>query len=215
MITITKKAIRSIRMTIKQDGSIIVSAPKNRSDKQIQDRILSKQARIEKTQHKLQRKQKAPLKYNEILLRGNVYTIHHDANFWKEDSIDSEEQCIITKKLLDTITKKEERLRHFAKPYLQNRLEARSNTHGLSYSKCFIRSQSTKWWTCSSKKHISLNRKLIMLPERVIDYVICHELAHLLHMNHSRQFRDACVKLYPQTLEAKQRLRQYGSMQMN
>lgn len=80
-IHITKKAIRSIRMTIKHDGSIIVSAPKNRSDKQIHERITSKQGRIQKTLEKIHKKQKNPLKHDEILLRGLTYTIHHDPSF--------------------------------------------------------------------------------------------------------------------------------------
>ncbi|MBP6256196.1 M48 family metallopeptidase [Patescibacteria group bacterium] len=75
-----------------------------------------------------------------------------------------------------------------------------------------MRSQKTKRGTCSSNRHISLNRKLITLPDRIIDYVICHELAHLTHMNHSKQFRDHCTSLYPRTKEAKKRMKQEGYM---
>lgn len=46
----------------------------------------------------------------------------------------------------------------------------------------------TKWGTCSSDKHLTFNYKLAMAPMESIDYVVVHELCHLLHMNHDRSF---------------------------
>ncbi len=53
-----------------------------------------------------------------------------------------------------------------------------------------IRGQRTVWGTCNSKRQISLNWKLIAAPFSVMDYVVVHELSHLSHMNHSRDFWD-------------------------
>lgn len=61
--------------------------------------------------------------------------------------------------------------------------------------KVSFRAQKTRWGSCTSKGHISLNWKLIFAPVEVIDYVIIHELSHLKHMNHSSAFWEQ-VRLF-------------------
>lgn len=51
-----------------------------------------------------------------------------------------------------------------------------------------VKSQRTRWASCSSKKTISLNLRLLCLPEELVHYVLLHELAHCRYMNHSRKF---------------------------
>jgi len=78
-----------------------------------------------------------------------------------------------------------------------------------------IRSQRTRWGSCSSRNTISLNWRLIMAPDTVSDYVVYHELAHLTHMNHSRAFwqlvEDYCpaYKTAEAWLKAHQQLLQF------
>jgi hypothetical protein len=59
---------------------------------------------------------------------------------------------------------------------------------GLRYNTIFIRGQKTRWGSCSPAGNLTLNWKLLMAPEDIIDYVVIHELAHLKHMNHSKKF---------------------------
>ena len=75
-----------------------------------------------------------------------------------------------------------------AREYLPYRLEFWAKKYGYSYNKCRLTHANTRWGSCSSNKTISLNIGLMQVPEELRDYVILHELAHLNHMNHSRDF---------------------------
>ena len=75
-----------------------------------------------------------------------------------------------------------------AKEYLPYRLEYYAKLYGYSYDKCRLTHANTRWGSCSSNRTISLNIGLMKVPEQLRDYVILHELAHLNHMNHSKDF---------------------------
>ena len=75
-----------------------------------------------------------------------------------------------------------------AKEYLPYRLEYYAKLYGYKYDKCRLTHANTRWGSCSSNRTISLNIGLMKVPEVLRDYVILHELAHLNHMNHSRDF---------------------------
>lgn len=70
----------------------------------------------------------------------------------------------------------------------------------VKYNKISIKKLKTKWWSCSSKKNLNFNYKIIFLPEKEQDYLIVHELSHLIHMNHSKEFWDLVCK----TLKSKE-----------
>jgi len=75
-----------------------------------------------------------------------------------------------------------------AKKKLVNRLNELSEKHDFSYNKVFIRNQKTRWGSCSAKNNISLNMKLVRLPDEMIDYVLLHELVHTRIKNHANEF---------------------------
>jgi len=68
------------------------------------------------------------------------------------------------------------------------RLEALSHLHGLPYRRASIRNQTSRWASCSPKNNISLNLRLALLPEPLVDYVLIHELVHTRIKNHGIQF---------------------------
>ncbi len=69
---------------------------------------------------------------------------------------------------------------------------------------------TTRWGSCSSTKKLTFNYRLAMAPVEVIDYVIVHELCHLLHMNHDRSFWRKVGSLMPDYKEKEQYLAHYG-----
>ena len=75
-----------------------------------------------------------------------------------------------------------------ARERIVKRLEELAKQHDFSYNRVFIRSQKTKWGSCSGSQNINLNVKLMELPAELMDYVIFHELVHLDIKNHGPQF---------------------------
>jgi len=79
-------------------------------------------------------------------------------------------------------------VRRFAKDALTCRVAYHAKRLGLEYGALSVRDQSSRWGSCSARRGISLNWRLVLLRPELQDYVILHELAHLTEMNHSRRF---------------------------
>jgi predicted metal-dependent hydrolase len=70
----------------------------------------------------------------------------------------------------------------------------------------FIQTMSTRWGSCTTKGKIILNPELIRAPKACIEYVIIHELCHLLHRNHTQKFLDLQAKEMPDWAKWKAKL---------
>lgn len=79
-------------------------------------------------------------------------------------------------------------LKNVARYVFPPMLDALSRECGMPYNRLTVRGQKTRWGSCSSKKNINLNYKLLFFPEPVVRYVLIHELCHTREMNHSRRF---------------------------
>lgn len=82
----------------------------------------------------------------------------------------------------------EEALRRRAKAILPPRLQMLSTKHNLPYKSVRINSSSGRWGSCSAQGSINLSYYLVLLPSRLVDYVLLHELAHTREMNHGEGF---------------------------
>jgi predicted metal-dependent hydrolase len=80
------------------------------------------------------------------------------------------------------------RYRTEAEKSIEDRVNQLCPQLGVSYNRLTIRGAKTRWGSCSKKRNLNFNWKLMMVPEPVIDCVIIDELAHLKEMNHSTNF---------------------------
>lgn len=69
--------------------------------------------------------------------------------------------------------------------------------YGFKFNKIFIKNQKTIWGSCSKKGNLNYNYKVALLPEKLADYIIVHELCHLKEFNHSRKFWQLVEKAMP------------------
>ena len=89
------------------------------------------------------------------------------------------------------------RLKREARAYFTNETEKYARIMGLKYGRITITSAKTRFGSCNSKGNICFSYRLMLYPEAAREYVIVHELAHLLEMNHSKKFYAIVEKYLP------------------
>lgn len=83
---------------------------------------------------------------------------------------------------------------------------------GVNPQKVTIRDQKTRWGSCSSRGSINYNWRVIMAPPQVIDYLVIHELCHMLVPNHSAKFWEQVGRLSPHYRECRKWLTENGKL---
>lgn len=96
----------------------------------------------------------------------------------------------------------EQALRFEAKRILPQKTEFYARKHGLKYQQVKINKSRTRWGSCSRRKNINFSLYLLLLNEKQIDYVVLHELAHTVEMNHSPRFWELLSTLFGEDAKA-------------
>lgn len=96
-----------------------------------------------------------------------------------------------------------------AREHLATRLEELATSHGLEYNRVTFRRQTTRWGSCSSENNLSLNLKLMRLPQELRDYILLHELVHTRVKGHGRVFWDELERYLPGAKSVDRRLKAY------
>lgn len=93
---------------------------------------------------------------------------------------------------------------------LPERVRYYAQIMGVQYGRITVRNQKTRWGSCSSKGNLNFNCLLMLTPPEVQDYVVVHELAHRIEMNHSPAFWAEVEKILPDYRKQKKWLRDNG-----
>jgi predicted metal-dependent hydrolase len=93
---------------------------------------------------------------------------------------------------------------------LPPRVEAAAKSMGISYGHITIRSQRTRWGSCSAKGNLNFNCLLMLCPEEVREYVVIHELCHRLELNHSPRFWALVARYCPDYARHRKWLKENG-----
>jgi len=100
--------------------------------------------------------------------------------------------------------------RRSARAEIAARLDSATTLVGSSYSGLDIRAQRTRWASCSASGRMSFNWRLLLAPERVLEYVVWHEVCHLEILDHSPRFWALVERRWPGYREDRDWLRQHG-----
>lgn len=97
-----------------------------------------------------------------------------------------------------------------ARNIITSRVDQYAKAMGVTYGRISIRSQKSRWGSCSSLGNLNFNWHLIMMPSKILDYVVIHELAHRIEMNHSKKFWEIVSMVCPDYKQRKLWLKDNG-----
>lgn len=95
-----------------------------------------------------------------------------------------------------------------AQRLIKDRADHYSYAYGYCYNNISIKDQKTRWGSCSSKKNLNFNYKLLFLPAKIRDYIIVHEICHLKELNHSKKFWDLVAREIPDHKKIRKELKE-------
>lgn len=191
-----KKVIRSKRKTISlqvsDDATLIVRAPFEVSEKIINRVILKHSNWIEKKKKEMQLRdvkfsKKEFVNGEGFLYLGNYYRLRLVEN--QKTPLNFENEFFLSKEYLaqakDVFI---DWYRERAYEKISERVKWYAQKRGFKYNKINITNAQKRWGSCSCLNNLNFSWRLIMAPLSVIDYVVVHELVHLVEKNHSRAF---------------------------
>ena len=200
---------RHVRITVKKD-KVIVTVPKKVSVSYAQsfveknmDWIRKKLSEAEKKLNKNKIIYQIGTEYKTKLTTIKILESGSDNPFLKQDKNQLGIYLPLKINIEDEIwqnlikTQIEEQLKREAKYYLVKRTHELANQKQINIGKVTIRKTTSRWGSCSSKNDISLSAYCMTLPDELIDYIICHELAHVKEKNHSKSFWNHLEAILP------------------
>jgi predicted metal-dependent hydrolase len=102
-------------------------------------------------------------------------------------------------------------LRREARRDLESAVAKHAARLGVAPRRITLRDTSSRWGSCSTSANLNFSWRLILAPPFVLDYLAAHEVAHIVHMNHSPMFWKLAGRLFPETERAEAWLKAHGS----
>ncbi len=208
---------RHLRIRVYPDGRVVVTAPR------FTPQLLINNFVAENGEWISQKRSTVLAKLNELtdsrstlFFRGHEFQFRLTVNTIAREKVErTKTELIVHARNEDHQTVRtvlEKWYRVEAKKHFEERLPLLSDLVAKDLKNVTIRSQRTRWGSCSSRSTISLNWRLIMAPDFVSDYVIYHELAHLTNMNHSKKFWRLVEDYCPRYKEAEKWLKAHHDL---
>ncbi|MHC6180771.1 M48 family metallopeptidase [Clostridium sp. JNZ X4-2] len=219
---VIKKNIKSVNISINENGEVIVNAPIDISydsiEKIIRDKIdwISKSTNIIKNKMG-HLKSMGISEGKNMLWLGKLLRIERCESDIKGCHVEVLKDKIIIYGNSISI-KNQNSINENIRRFYKEKAEVIFNRKVIFYSKRInvhphkitVRCQKTRWGSCSSNRNLSFNYKLLMAPLDIIDYIVVHELCHLIYMNHSKEYWSLVETIIPQYLNKRSWLKNNG-----
>lgn len=202
-IHIVNPKLKHIYLTFDNEGNLVIKSPKV-SQRKIEQLLLKKASWINHSREKIQQKKGKPLDFSsdlELYFLGEAYpvalTLHNKRRVRLD--FDGEKFTLFyhtyDERLFQT---------HFnrfykteAQKYIPSHVELWAEKMGLSPTNLRFRKTKRQWGSCSGKNVLSFNTMMMKLPHDVIQYIIIHELAHIKHKHHQKDFWQLIKEYLP------------------
>jgi predicted metal-dependent hydrolase len=204
---------KTIGLKITANG-LVVHAPKRISATQLQQVLLQKAAWIQQKLALRETNQVAPMQWQDsepLLFMGQDIVLALQLNATNKAVVLQGNQLLVRSPQVDQpafVARKV--LQWYAQqalPDFKRRVELVAAQMGEKITSVALSNAKSRWGSCNSRRQIRLNWRLIQAPPHIIQYVVCHEMAHLKEMNHSARFYAVQASLFPQHEQAEKELR--------
>lgn len=213
---------KTIGLQVKH-GSIIIRAPQYVCEQDIAHIVKAKSAWLQKKvaeQNSRPKLQNNAFQENSLIfINGELKTLHIHYGLFSEVNIENNTiQLTLSNRIKSSnseASQVKKQLESWLKQQTINYLDQQLSNHAEqigTFPKSFkVRLYKARWGSCNSKAELSFSSLLAMTPDWVIDYVIVHELCHLVHMNHSPAFWQLVTLHCPNYQSAKSWLKVHQS----
>ena len=201
VIIVRKKTNKNTYLRVKEDFNIYVTTNYYTSDKDIIKLIKDNEKSITRMTNRREKQKDSEEKFSYL---GKNY----DIIYWNSNDIILGDNKIFINKNIDI----NKWLLKQAKVIFKEELDKYYNIFPLSipYPSLTIRKMKTRWGVCNVKtKRITLNLELIKKDKKYLDYVVVHELSHLIHHNHGHEFWSLVGRIVPNYKELRKELNNY------
>jgi predicted metal-dependent hydrolase len=212
--TVVYSKRRTLSLIVERDGAVVVRAPLGTSDTSIRRVVEAKRLWLyEKTNHKQKYPAYATRKefvagetllylgrnYRLDLTNDDMPGLHFNGGFTLSRRYRTDAARLVREWYIERARQK-----------LPAKVDAFAKALGVTYGRVLISDLKVRWGSCTPKNNLNFNWRIIKAPTFVIDYVIVHELAHLLEPNHTPRFWNIVSVQVPRYEEAKAWLRENG-----
>ncbi len=186
-----------VRIKLSQNGELSLVIPRGVSEIKANQFLHTKLSWLEKNLSKIKKSDDQGLpNVLELLFLREEWSVNYEINQDRKLLLsETKNNCMVISGRAELMREIESINKLFfswlkkkARPELTRQLELLAEQFGFDYQRVSIRAQKTRWGSCSNKKNISLNCKLLFMPDCVVRYVLIHELCHTIEMNHSQRF---------------------------
>lgn len=207
---------KTLTITVERDCSIVVKAPAGTAPETIRQVMESrKQWLYEKTRH-TQKYRPLPHPPGKELVAGE--SVHYLGRQYRIEWVDGEGEIQFEQKFLvpRMLSEKSSAFRNWFVARAEEKILPRVALHarnlGVTYKEARIGNGKYRWGSCTPDDTVILNWRLIKAPMFVIDYVVVHELAHLMEQNHTPRFWNIVNAQAPSMEKAKSWLLKHGTL---
>jgi len=205
---------KTLGLTVERDMTVVVRVPSGTSSKRIEGFVQKKKFWIKEKQSHPQ-KYRPPIPLKEFVSGESVLYLGHNYRLEIRDA--QEEQVKLSEKFFvcgprgaDLKAVLKNWFVETAKCEVPSRVKVHAQNMGVSYNRVVITDMKYRWGSCTPHKKLNFNWRLIKAPVHVIDYVVVHELAHILERNHSLLFWQHVKTQIPNFDVAKNWLKAHG-----
>ncbi|MFH1089913.1 MAG: SprT family zinc-dependent metalloprotease [Candidatus Uhrbacteria bacterium] len=189
---------RTISLEITSEAVLVVRVPQRVSEAFIEKIVRDKTAWVEKKISEMKKRPQSRVKEfidgEQFFYLGESYGL----KITKAKKIELKNDLIFPEKFLSKAkTKMTAWYKQEAQEILTDRAKIWAEQMGVKFTAVKINSAEKRWGSCSHKNQLNFGWKLILQPLEVVDYVVIHELAHVPHKNHSKDFWNFVVRFCP------------------